>query len=501
MKKQKLIIYWSRRDFRLQDNSALLEATQKANQEKIDFVPLYILDNQILETNSSTNIGYPRRLFLSKALAQFATNFDQMVVVKGDYKIIFETFQDNFDVLVYANEDIEPYSLKRDSEVKNIVSEFQSFTDQITVDRNTVSMSDKPYSVFTPFKKAVWQEFMNAKADAKVTKIPQTSKIDLDSQPLALETLKYKDQTDLEKQIFELVDTQWSFAVGDHKVNLDKILKRPDYKNWYFSESEALEHFDQYLESGKMSAYRKNRDDLGLDTMDEGQTSRMSVALKWGLVSARTLKAKVLNFFETDFDNPMSTSHNEGGLHFLSELVWREFYRYTLFQRPDVLDQEFQSKFQGTIEWVDDKIAFSRFQSWIKGETGYPVVDAAMHQIAQIGWMHNRSRMIVASVLTKNLGVDWRWGQEYFRAVLLDLDEASNNGGWQWAASVGADPKPIRIFNPHLQAQNHDSKSLYQKKWLPDDYSASLDPVIEHKKAREEALERYKLNNAKPRDY
>jgi deoxyribodipyrimidine photo-lyase len=123
------------------------------------------------------------------------------------------------------------------------------------------------------------------------------------------------------------------------------------------------------------------------------------------------------------------------------------------------------------------------------------VVDAAMKQIANTGWMHNRARMVVASILTKNLGVDWRWGQEYFRATLIDLDEASNNGGWQWGASVGADPKPIRIFSPDLQAKNYDKSSRYRDKWLQTGLlKIKPVPIVEHKDAREAALKRYGLN-------
>jgi deoxyribodipyrimidine photo-lyase len=223
-----------------------------------------------------------------------------------------------------------------------------------------------------------------------------------------------------------------------------------------------------------------------------GKTSKMSLALSWGLVSARTLKNKIINHYQQDFSDHSSTSSNQGVLVYLSELVWREFYKYIFYHRPQVLDTEFQEKFRGTIKWVDDKIALERLKAWIKGQTGYSAVDAAMNQIAKTGWMHNRSRMMVASILTKNLGVDWRWGQEYFRAALIDMDEASNNGGWQWAASVGADPKPIRIFNPYLQAENYDKQGLYQKKWLPKNYIATL--LVEHKQARSEAMNRYGLN-------
>ena len=127
-----------------------------------------------------------------------------------------------------------------------------------------------------------------------------------------------------------------------------------------------------------------------------------------------------------------------------------------------------------------------------------------MIELAKTGFMHNRARMIVSSVLTKNLGVDWRWGQEYFRAMLVDLDESSNNGGWQWGASVGADPKPIRIFNPYLQAENYDPQNIFQKKWLGENFNKDIKPIVEHKEARQSALERYGLANDKNtafRDY
>jgi deoxyribodipyrimidine photo-lyase len=194
---------------------------------------------------------------------------------------------------------------------------------------------------------------------------------------------------------------------------------------------------------------------------------------------------------------------NQGALTYISELIWREFYRYLFIHNPSLMHIEFQERFRGRVEWVQNEVAYERFMYWIKGGTGYPIVDAAMHQIAETGWMHNRARMIVASILTKNLGVDWRWGQEYFRSALIDLDEASNNGGWQWGASVGADPKPIRIFNPELQASRHDASGEYVKRWLhggqtPVLMSESI-PIVEHTVAREEALRRYGLSSTKPK--
>jgi len=223
-----------------------------------------------------------------------------------------------------------------------------------------------------------------------------------------------------------------------------------------------------------MSQYQDNRDSLGLD-----KTSRMSLALAWGLVSARSLKNKIQKHFADNFEDLYSTSSDNGALHYISELIWREFYKYLYFHNPKLIDIEFQEKFRN-IKWLEGKEAEQRFIAWIKGETGYKIVDAAMMQLAKTGWMHNRSRMIVASVLTKNLGVDWRWG-----------------------ASVGADPKPIRIFNPYLQAANYDKKNVYQNKWLSKEYfDANIPPIIEHKDAREQALKRYGLSkDAGARDY
>jgi deoxyribodipyrimidine photo-lyase len=220
----------------------------------------------------------------------------------------------------------------------------------------------------------------------------------------------------------------------------------------------------------------------------------MSLALAWGFVSARTLCLLIKEYYNTSFENPHSLRHG-GATHYISELIWREFYGYLLHHYPQLMHTEFQEKFRGRIRWQENKEAHKRFVAWMRGETGYAIVDAAMKQLATLGWMHNRARMIVSSVLTKNLGVDWRWGQEYFRAMLIDLDEASNNGGWQWGASVGADPKPIRIFNPYLQAKNYDADGGYQKKWLPPERLVlELPLLVEHKRAREDALARYGLS-------
>jgi deoxyribodipyrimidine photo-lyase len=548
--KQKIVIYWCRRDFRLNDNPALFEANKFAKKENLNFLPIFILDQNILNSSSQTNkkldikiqtsdfhpnIGYPRRYFLSKILAKFSLEFPTFLIFLGDFVDIFEKISNKFEVFLFANDDVEPYSKVRDSKVKEILDKNQGkffyFIDQLSVNKDLTTQNQKAYSVFTPFKKAVWQEFLDARVYEKVNTqsiLGIDKKLFLAFKELKLSILnedlnqvlnKNLQVLDLQSQIFRAIDKKWIFEVKTDsdeifEINLDEILTRPNLDFWADNENETLQNFENFLET-KILDYQQKRNYLDCEIKENTETdttsftSKMSVALKWGLVSSRKLKQMIL----TKYSNQVFEGQS-GVIHYISELIWREFYRYILNIKPLVLNQEFQIKFQNKLIWQENDLAKKYFLAWIKGQTGYPIVDAGMNEISNIAWMHNRSRMIVASVLTKNFGINWRWGQEYFRAILLDLDEASNNGGWQWSASVGSDPKPIRIFNPYLQAQNYDKNCNYQKKWLPQesfllpkkDINWELfnknpeifyakKPIIEHKLARNQALERYKLSS------
>ena len=496
--KSKLIVYWSRRDFRLTDNPALLKAINKSKQDAIPMLPIFVLEKYMTAGESQYQFGYPSQYFLSQALPIFCTKFNNFQVFQGTINDSFEFLNEQFDIEIFVNEDIHPDFYKQ---IKNLQSKnfkVNVYNDQMTVAKNTVSGTGNFYSVFTPFKKSIWQQFLD---------YPELEVCNIDNlnTPL-IETSSFSGVKILEKNeitsenLLSLFSQRREIKVGTQILDLNELISKPDLSDWYWSEQEALSRFDAFLKSELLSDYKQNRDSLELDTETKqfenislsGKTSKMSLALTWGLVSARTLKNKILKYYSQDFSNFYSTSVNQGALTYLSELIWREFYKYIFYHRPQVLDTEFQEKFRGTIIWVDNKTATDRFLAWIKGETGYRAVDAAMNQIAKTGWMHNRSRMMVASILTKNLGVDWRWGQEYFRAALIDMDEASNNGGWQWGASTGSDPKPIRIFNPYLQAENYDKTGKYQSQWLPKDYQ--INSIVEHRDARSEAMKRYGLN-------
>jgi deoxyribodipyrimidine photo-lyase len=504
--KTKLIIYWSRRDFRLTDNPALYKSIEKSQSEETAFLPIFILENYMTAGDPESQFGYPSHYFLSQALPIFGQNFENFAVFQGTVGDVFDSLSKEFELEVFVNEDVHPdfykqvLMLKKDGLFVNV------FNDQLTIRKDTVSGTGNFYSVFSPFKKNIWQEFLdypevgvsNPELAFGIDKKTQDTLVNIDG----IFGYAQDDIASYSNQLLELFSSSRKIRFGGNIVDLDELIGKPDLSDWYWSETEALDIFDTYLNSELLSEYKQNRDSLELDTESKiygekqikinGKTSKMSLALAWGLVSARTLKNKVLDYYGQDFSNFHSTTPNQGALCFLSELIWREFYKYIFYHRPEVIDTEFQEKYRGTIQWVDHKTAIERFTVWIKGQTGYPAVDAAMNQLAQTGWMHNRARMMVASILTKNLGVDWRWGQEYFRAVLIDLDEASNNGGWQWGSSTGSDPKPIRIFNPYLQAENYDKTGAYQKKWLPSDYWP--DPIVEHKDARSQAMKRYGLN-------
>ena len=501
MPKEKLYIYWLRRDFRTLDNPALYHISQFS--EGCNFLPIFCLDENLL---ASKNLGLIRRKYLAKLLLWAKKTFPNFVIFHSSPAEVFNFLDKYFEIEIFANDDVEPYARKRDLEISQKFN-LQLFADQLTINPETRSGSGNIYSVFTPFKNAVWQSFLdspvlpvvetknvfnNLNLKEKIINLSQFENvktvenpelvIDLESNIL---NVRFKNVQNYNKFENDFI----SFENENVKIDLNKIGVLADIDSYYQNENSAIFEFEKFLD--KIENYQDDRNFLA-----KNGVSGMSVALKWGLVSSRYLKQKIVE-----------KGLNVGSEIYLTQLIWREFYRYLLFHRPELLDSEFQSKFQGTLNWVSGDLALERFVAWIDGKTGYPLVDAAMNEVKQFGWMHNRTRMVVASVLTKNLGIDWRFGQEYFRAVLLDLDEANNSGGWQWAASVGSDPKPIRIFNPSLQAKNYDSENLYQKKYLPKNtYKESdnlfnndnkfeylLTPILDHKIARQEAINRYNL--------
>jgi len=203
-------------------------------------------------------------------------------------------------------------------------------------------------------------------------------------------------------------------------------------------------------------------------------TSRLGVHLRFGTISIRTLAARAQQLNET----------------FLNELIWRDFYQMILWHFPHTAQSAFKPAYDH-IPWRNNA---DEFEKWCSGQTGYPIVDAGMRELLATGFMHNRVRMIVASFLTKHLLIDWRWGEAWFARYLLDFDQAANNGGWQWAAGSGCDAAPyFRVFSPEEQTKKFDPKAAYIRQWVPEfDQLSYARPVVDHKFARDRALETYK---------
>ena len=245
--------------------------------------------------------------------------------------------------------------------------------------------------------------------------------------------------------------------------------------------------------------------------MDLDGTSRLSPYLRFGMISARQCAVAALEAMAAAPDE----AARQGAETWLNELIWREFYMAILYHFPNVLQEAFRPELRA-IPWSNDP---AQFAAWCEGRTGYPVVDAAMRQLVETGWMHNRARMIVASFLVKDLLIDWRWGERFFMQHLIDGDPAANNGGWQWTAGVGTDAAPyFRVFNPTLQAAKFDPDGAYVRRWLPElarvpdkhihaPWLMPLDvqrtagcvigqgypaPIVEHGAARDRVLAAYK---------
>jgi deoxyribodipyrimidine photo-lyase len=238
-----------------------------------------------------------------------------------------------------------------------------------------------------------------------------------------------------------------------------------------------------------MGGYPEERDVVADDT------SRLSVHLRFGTLSARWLEERV------------RAAGGPGSQRFRDELAWRDFLASVLARHPEAAREELQERYRGTLAWEDDDEAL---EAWKRGRTGYPLVDAAMRQLLATGWMHNRARLVTASFLVKDAGVDWRRGEAVFLDHLLDADTQQNNGNWQWVAGVGTDAAPyFRIFNPTLQAKKFDPDGAYVKRWIPElagvpdafihepwrapeppaDYPP---PMLDHAEARARSLDRYR---------
>jgi len=356
--------------------------------------------------------------------------------------------------------------------------ETADFRDHLIVEPHelTKPSSKEGYQVFTPFSRR-WMDIYDGEDFRKR----------VGEQKKAFEYLEKKktekifDLKSLNMVKSHLPDDVLSKYVQNNKSKVTVPIPKAGFKA-------ACKKLDEFKE--KVNDYSDDRDFPQLKG-----TSGLSIYFKNGsLTTSQAVYRLNLNRYKKK-----TTSKDT----FYSELVWREFYYHVLNRRPSVETEEFNPKYAG-LKWENNK---SHFEKWKEGMTGFPFVDAGMRELKTTGLMHNRLRMVVASFLTKDLLIDWRWGEKYFMETLLDGDMAPNNGGWQWAASTGCDAQPyFRIFNPFSQGKRFDPKGEYIKKFIPElkdvdakklhapilGHSSYPEPIVEHSEQRDKALDLYK---------
>ncbi|RZL18683.1 MAG: deoxyribodipyrimidine photo-lyase [Pedobacter sp.] len=423
-------ICWLRRDLRLEDNAALYHAL-KSNYPVLI---LFIFDKNILDKLPSRTDA--RVTFIHQQLRKLQTKLEQkgssLCIKHGSPQEIWPEILKEYNVKeVYTNHDYEPYARKRDDGLQEFLQ----------------SEGIK----FHTFKdQVIFEKNEIIKADGK---------------PYTVFTPYYKLWLKTLSDFYIK-----SYPTDKYFKNLLQIqtLNLPTLKQIGFEEtSQTLP--DLNFES-RLQNYAKERDYPARDA-----TTHIGVHLRFGTVSIRKV---------------VQEAQKQKADKWLSELVWREFYMMILWHFPHTANHAFKPAYDN-IAWRNNEAEFS---AWCEGKTGYPLVDAGMRQLNETGFMHNRVRMVVASFLCKHLLIDWRWGEAYFAEKLLDYDQASNVGGWQWACGSGNDAAPyFRVFNPELQLKKFDPKMEYTLKWAPE-YSLPIlpMPIVNHAFARDRVLKTYK---------
>lgn len=411
----KTALWWVRRDLRLSDNQALSAAVKQAEQ----VIPVFVLDPLLLD---SPYTGEKRTDFLFRGLraldADLRRRGGRLVVRRGEPVQILKKLLSETDAgAVFAEADYSPYARRRDLKAAQELP--IQFTPGVTVyppDR-VVKANGTPYTVFTPFSKA-WL-----------------------AQALPENPIPAPNEMRTPEDV-------WSDSIPDGA--------QPQVPAFFpAGEAQALHRLDAFSERVIFS-YGESRNRLDLPG-----TSSLSPYLRFGMLSARQA---VTAARQADALAEGSAARRSVEA-WLNELIWREFYISILYHFPYVRQTAFRTALRD-IPWINNP---EDFAAWQQGRTGYPMVDAGMRQLQQTGWMHNRARMITASFLTKDLLVDWRWGERYFMQHLVDGDPAANNGGWQWTAGTGTDAAPyFRVFNPSLQSEKFDPAGAYIRRFVPE---------------------------------
>jgi deoxyribodipyrimidine photo-lyase len=430
-------IHWFRRDLRLHDNAALAAALERYAQ----VVPVFLFDPYLLK---SANAAPARLVFLLRCLEALDENLRRsgsrlIVRIGRPAEVLSRLVQETGAAALSFNRDYTPYALARDAQVTTRVqaqgAAVASYQDEVLVEPGELTTkSGVPYTVFTPYSRA-WRNALAAQPPVPTAlplerlRLTDARLMNLPTEPLALPAWASQAKE----------AAQWVHLAGGEEAGLARLHRFLDLAN-----------------SLGIAGYARQRNLPALDA-----TSRLSAFFKFGALSVRmayTLAEEARRQTRNDMIYASISA-------WINELAWRDFYIQILAQFPYVRGGAFKRDYD-RLEWENDQ---QLFQAWCEGQTGYPLVDAGMRQLRQEAWMHNRLRMTVAMFLTKDLLVDWRWGERYFMQHLVDGDLAANNGGWQWSASTGTDAQPyFRIFNPVNQSERFDPDGTYIRRYVPE---------------------------------
>jgi deoxyribodipyrimidine photo-lyase len=461
-------IVWFRRDLRVHDHPALRAALEQ--DERV--VPVFCFDDGLLHGRHASG---PRTQFLLECLSELDAALRErgsgLVLRHGaPERELAELARLTKAQTLHFTRDVTPFARSRGARVREALAgggvELHGHPGLGAIDELDAprTQAGRPYTVFTPFHRA-WEREPRRDVLGAPRELP----------PLPARLAKGR-------------------IPSLRALGLEQEVAEPARGG----ERPARERLARFL-ADDVRGYGQGRDELGADS-----TSRLSPYLHFGCLSPREIEQRLPG--------------GAGAEAFRRQLCWREFHHHVLLHFPRNARSEFQERYRGKLSWSR---ARGRFEHWCDGRTGYPLVDAGMRQLRREGWMHNRARMVVGSFLTKDLGIDWRWGERWFMRMLIDGDEANNNGNWQWIASVGTDPAPAfrRIYNPARQMETHDPDGRYVRRYVPelaavpDEYlrepwtmpeevqhAAGCTigehypyPIVDHAQARREALERYRV--------
>jgi len=460
----KNVIHWFRRDLRLTDNTALHAAASVGAQ----VTPVYILSDW---KKNHCWTGPNRQHFLSGSLCSLDANLrsigSRLILRQGHALAGLEKLASETQAeAIFFNRDPDPFGRAVEGKLEEMGQRLgiaiKPFKDVAIHERREVlTGAGDTFRVFTPYSRA-WE---------KLPKPATSPRLKALVTPVAPHSLPLPE------------NAFWGLPPA-----AEGVLEA--------GEKAARARMKQFLDHG-ISHYGEMR-----DLPASGGTSRLSQDLRHGLLSVRELHQECLKKAET-----LDANGRGSAMKYIAELVWREFYMQVLWNYPEVLDHEFNPKYRGMV-WPGQ---MANLERWKNGETGFPIVDAAMRELRETGFMHNRTRMIAAMFLTKDLHIDWRHGESYFMQTLTDGEIASNNGGWQWSAGTGADAAPyFRIQNPWSQTKRFDADGVYIKRWIPElrDVAAAKfqdppapglrlakgypTPVVDHSTARDITLDLFK---------